>query len=411
MPQQLTPETRERYLRALSMRDSGYTFRQIAEACGYADAGTARYAWIGGLRLTGRQAEIPTRTPRTVRVQIGSQVRAITVDSLESWTTMSPLTYGIELECVGLDIRSAASTVSAGGYHCTAEGYTHQTMPRWKAVTDGSLSSRRGGTAEVVSPVLTGNDGLTEIRTVAKLLREGGARVNESCGMHIHIGVDHLTNHQQVRIMEAYANWQWAFTALVKERRVNGSWSRLRTRTAWRDLMDAWRNDATYTSRNTDRYYAFNVASFHRHGTFEMRAHHGSLNGTNACAWIALHTAFFDAARAGDDCLQDAPVGASWEGYETTTPTTNSHGEALYQVEQNGHTTNMTQSQIQSMGINPAEAVITPLYEWKMPTRQDAVATMRNLLTRLAQRGLLAADVASYLDQRAGNIPTNNRNS
>lgn len=411
MPQQLTPETRERYLRALSMRDSGYTFRQIAEACGYADAGTARYAWIGGLRLAGRQAEIPTRTPRTVRVQIGNQVRAITVDSLESWTTMSNLTYGIELECVGLDIRRAATTVSAGGYACTAEGYTHQTMARWKAVTDGSLSSRRGGTAEVVSPVLTGNDGLTEIRTVAKLLREGGARVNESCGMHIHIGVDQLTNNDQVRIMESYANWQWAFTALVKERRVNGSWSRLRTRAQWSALIHDWQGDAAYTARNSDRYYAFNVASFHRHGTFEMRAHHGSLNGTNACAWIALHTAFFDAARAGDLLLELAPRGASWEKYETTTPQTRSNGEALYSVSQNGMTATMTQRDIQAMGINPAEAVITPMYEWQMPTRQDAINAMRELLTRLVHRGHLAEDVASYLAQRAGNIPTNNRNS
>lgn len=411
MPQQLTPETRERYLRALSMRDSGYTFRQIAEACGYADAGTARYAWIGGLRLAGRQAEIPTRTPRTVRVQIGNQVRAITVDSLESWTTMSSLTYGIELECVGLDIRRAATTVSAGGYACTAEGYTHQTMSRWKAVTDGSLSSRRGGTAEVVSPVLNGNDGLTEIRTVAKLLREGGARVNESCGMHIHIGVDQLTNADQVRIMKAYANWQWAFTALVKERRVNGSWSRLRNRAQWDALISDWQGDATYTARNSDRYYAFNVASFHRHGTFEMRAHHGSLNGTNACAWIALHTAFFDAAKGITFTLDSAPKGASWEKYETTTMQTRSNGDVLYSVSQNGMTATMTQREIEAVGINTGHAVVTPLYEMQMPTRQDAVDAMRELLTRLVRDGYLAHDVASYLAQRAGNIPTNNRNS
>jgi hypothetical protein len=421
MPQQLTPETRERYLRALAMRDAGCTFREIAEACGYADAGTARYAWIGGLRLAGRHSDIPTRTPRTVRVQIGNQVRAITVDSLESWTTISDITFGIELECVGLNIQRAANVVSAGGYNCTAEGYTHQTMPRWKAVTDGSLSSRSGGAAEVVSPVLNGNDGLTEIRTVAKLLREGGARVNESCGMHIHLGVDQMTVDEQCSILETYAKWQWAFTALVRERRVNGRWSQLRTMAQWNDLVTEWRHDNGRTSRYNDRYYALNVASFHRHGTFEMRSHHGSLNGTNACAWIALHQAFFDAARTGHSLVTTAPWAAKWERRTTTEQHVLQTGELVYEVvDQYGARNLMSQAQVDSANAlvtnnptAPQYTIIGPAMRTVRhePTRQEAVESMRELLRRLVDAGFLEQGAASYLAQRAGNIPTNNRNS
>lgn len=403
MPQQITPETRERYVRALQMRDNGATFREIAEACGYADAGTARYAWIGGLRLAGRDSEVPTRTPRRIRVTMpnasGQPVtRVMTVDSLESWTTTSTLTFGIEIECVGLTQLSAARALRDAGVHCEVPGYTHRTMASWKVVPDGSLRGRNGA-CEVVSPVLIGTDGLAEVRTVMKILRDAGARVNESCGMHVHVGVDNLSRAEQAAVIEMYHAFQWAFTAWVKERRINGSWARLRNAAMTTTLVSSWMraqdNDAVRSvSRYNDRYFALNVASYERHGTFEFRAHHGSLNGTNAAAWIALTTAFIEYARlavargnrVGDMLWSAWGIGAAWIDNERTIG--NSRGRNM-----------------------PSQDVLDACNGQTIPnTRESAGFAARQLVTILVNNGLLASDVGEYLKQRACNIPTNNRN-
>lgn len=394
MPQQLTPETRERYIRALQMRDNGATFREIAEACGYADAGTARYAWIGGLRLAGRDAEVPTRTPRRITVTmpapsgVGQMTRVMTVDSLESWTTTSALTFGIEIECVGLMDYQAAQALERAGVSCERPGYTHRTMASWKVVPDGSLRGRNG-TCEVVSPVLSGTDGLAEVRTVMKILRDAGARINESCGMHIHIGVDTLSRDEQVAIMEMYHAWQWAFTAWVKERRINGSWARLRNARDTRTLVNSWRQAADTdalrsVARYNNRYHALNVAAYERHGTFEFRAHHGSLNGTNAAAWVALHLAFIECAR---EAVRRGSGGLMWMGF--------AHGAEWQDGGRNIPATDGHSISAQPMIRN---------------SRESAKSSAIQLVCMLKANALLADDVCEYLKQRACNIPSNNRN-
>jgi len=392
MPQQITPETRERYIRALEMRDNGRTFREIAEACGYADAGTARYAWIGGLRLAGRDTEIPTRTPRRIRVSMpnangGQTTRVMTVDSLESWVTTSTLTFGIEIECVGLMDYQAVTALRNAGVHCERPGYTHQTMPEWKVVPDGSLRGRNGA-CEVVSPVLRGTEGLAEVRTVMKVLRDAGARINESCGMHIHIGVDGaLTRQEQAAVIRLYHGWQWAMTAMVLERRINNSWARLRSASQSEQLAMQWESDYTNSEMRSwagsqNRYYALNVAAFGRHGTFELRAHHGSLNGTNAAAWVAFNLAFFEYAKL---CVQRGTRNENmlWNG-------------SLVDVDGTWH-----------YGAEHCDAsgMSTPI---TIPnTRQSATDAFKRLCQILMVNGLITTELFEYLLQRAGNIPTN----
>lgn len=395
MPQQMTPETRQRYITALAMRDNGATFREIAEACGYADAGTARYAWIGGLRLAGRDAEIPTRTPRSIRVSMpngngGQMTRVMTVDSLESWVTTSTLTFGIEIECVGLMDYQAVTALRNAGVHCERPGYTHRTMPEWKVVPDASLRGRNGS-CEVVSPVLRGTEGLAEVRTVMKVLRDAGARINESCGLHIHIGVDGaLTRQEQAAVIRLYHGWQWAMTAMVLERRINNQWAHLRTAERTERLARMWEHGEGTDYDNhrgwagmQDRYFALNVAAFGRHGTFELRAHHGSLNGTNAAAWVAFNLAFFEYAKM---CVQ--------RGTSNENMLWNGSG-----VDVDGTWHHYTSQHCDAMG-NPAPVTIDN-------TRESATVAFQRLCHILKSNGLLTDEVCLYLMQRAGNIPTN----
>lgn len=391
MPQQLTPETRERYMRALAMRDEGRTFREIADACGYADPATARYAWIGGLRLAGRDSEIPARTSRTIGVTVttnsGRVTRTLTVPDMQAFTTTSGLTFGIELEVVGLTTRGAAQALRAQGIECSDNGYTHAVMESWKVVPDGSLSGG-SGSCEVVSPVLRGTDGLAAVRTVMKVLRDAGARVNSSCGMHIHIGVNGhegigaLTQSQQAAVIKAYHLHQGAFTAFLLERRLNNSYCRFRDARDGNVIADAWRDGGWRRANGTgncgDRYYAMNLASFPRYGTFEFRAHHGSLNGMNAAAWIALHLAFVESVVTSVANSRSMSVGLCRLA---------AHNGAM--VLRDAHNRNVWTPEQRALHADYAQV----------------------LVTRLCAEGHLDQAAGAYLMRRAGNVPTNNRNN
>jgi len=341
-----TPNTR--YTEAVSLRDAGHTYESIAQLMNYAHAGAARRAVINGLMQLGRESEIPAG--RAVSFRTGRTTRTITVDELQGFTTLSSLTFGIEIECIGLDTYRAARALTDNGYACAN------------------------------SPPLRGNDGLNEIRSVMKVLRDAGARVNVSCGMHIHIGVDSLTQEQQANLIKAHQRFQPAWDALLTERRVdNQRWAKRRTIDNADRLATMWAtsSDVRTISRQTDRYHALNINSFYKYGTFEFRLHHGSLNGKNATAWIALHLAFIAAV------INDA------EGM--TRPLYDNIVESEL-----GHFTDHHQRYTDSGYALPVES------------RRAACVS---LVAKLEGMGVLAADAADFLRNRAGNVPSNSRST
>lgn len=366
-----------RYQAAVAMRDAGHTYDSIAQLMNYAHAGAARRAVINGLVQLGRESEIPAG--RAVSFRTGRTTRTITVDELLGFTTTSALTFGIEIECIGLDTFQAHRAMTDNGYACANNGYTHDVMRTWKVVYDGSLQSRTGS-CEVVSPPLQGNDGLNEIRSVMKVLRDAGARVNVSCGMHIHIGVDSLTQQQQANLIKAHQRFQPAFDALLTERRVtNQRWAKRRTMANADRLADSWAtsSDVRAISRQTDRYHALNINSFYKYGTFEFRLHHGSLNGKNATAWIALHLAFIQA-------VIDAPETMTRPLYDNIEEAQLSHFSDMHQrYAENGHAL-------------PVES------------RRAVCVSLVNMLEGMNR---LAPDAAEFLRNRAGNVPSNSRST
>ena len=189
-------------------------------------------------------------------------------------------TYGIELEIVGLSPRESASALIRAGIESQAEGYGHDTRPYWKVVTDGSLGTRyQGGhTAEVVSPILNVTD-FEQLRKVTNALKSAGARVNATCGTHVHIGGFNL-EPSKVHRSAQFWNMCAGFTdALVSHsRRGDARWAQRLNTT---DMTRIQRGDFG----DLDRYKSFNVVPINRLGTIEFRQHQGTLNATKLWAW------------------------------------------------------------------------------------------------------------------------------
>lgn len=111
--------------------------------------------------------------------------------------------FGIEIEMTGLT-RAAAARVIAGHFSTTAthvggnyDAYSIRDTEgrQWKIVSDASIQceSRRGPGAagrtyavELVSPICQYDD-IPTIQEIVRALRSAGAKVNDSCGIHIHV--------------------------------------------------------------------------------------------------------------------------------------------------------------------------------------------------------------------------------
>ena len=93
--------------------------------------------------------------------------------------------FGIEIEAYNCSRERLARELREAGIEVTVESYNHTTRPHWKLVTDSSINGN--DTFELVSPILVGEAGLRELEKVCWVLDLCEVKVNESCGLHVHI--------------------------------------------------------------------------------------------------------------------------------------------------------------------------------------------------------------------------------
>lgn len=189
-------------------------------------------------------------------------------------------TYGIELEMSSLSIGSAQTLLNRAGLN-------------WSVKPDGT----RGVSAEAVSPIL-GAETLNQCTTAARALSAAGATVNKQTGYHVHLGVEHYGLNGIAQLVINWAAAHDTIGALVAPSRLNNGFCRPIS------LLDAERTaeqvrNGRVSNINGGRYYSLNLASYDRHGTVEIRLHHGTLNGSKIKAWAEFCNAMAEAAKAG----------------------------------------------------------------------------------------------------------------
>lgn len=215
----------------------------------------------------------------------GQQVRWERAQAERRETTPAnrPLTFGIEIECT-LPI----GTVNIGCYH---DGTQVRELPEgWKAKRDGSIQPGEGYEgAEIVSPILTGEDGVRQIITACQWLRRVGARVNPSCGFHVHVGW-RGTRQQLARLIRIVAKHERGiFAATGTKRREEGGFTRPISNS--RDYGHYATNaPARFSFSTFNRYHVLNLTNLRRGGkhTVEFRAFAGTTNPTKMLAYVSM---------------------------------------------------------------------------------------------------------------------------
>ena len=225
------------------------------------------------------------------------------------------LTFGVEFECIlpdGLSHSALAAKITEAGVPCEAQMYNHSRRTMWKVVTDGSLGDYRKG-AEVVSPVLRGEDGFAQLRKVCDALVAARARVSKKCGFHVHVGASDWQLYVFKNLIKLYASAEKAIdTFMAPSRRESNctfassliwriDYTALEGATTVGRVARAIRQDDTPAQvRSHKRYCKINLQSFWQHGTVEFRQHQGTVEAIKAENWVRLVLRMVLTAKAGE---------------------------------------------------------------------------------------------------------------
>ena len=224
--------------------------------------------------------------------------------------------FGIEIEMTGLTRCAAAKIIAGhfgsetvhvgGGYDAYA--VRDERNRQWKVMSDASIrcQNRRGETestlysVEVVSPICQYRD-IETIQELIRKLRTGGAKVNKSCGIHVHVDASNHTPQtlrNLVNIMAAKEDllYKTLQVDVAREdycKKADTQFLDVLNRKrpkAMQDLETLWYNGSSGRYRHYDhtRYHALNLHSVFSKGTIEFRLFNSTLHAGEVKTYIQL---------------------------------------------------------------------------------------------------------------------------
>jgi hypothetical protein len=160
----------------------------------------------------------------------------------------------------------------------------------WGAKTDGSICGK-----EFYSPILYGDDGLRAIKDICDFAQDNDWTVDTHCGLHAHFDMRDENTDSMKAIALAYLLTSDIWHEFVNSSRHGNRYCHSLS-IGCGDLYGITDWDCYHHTRFT----WINFAAYALHRTFEVRVHHGSIDGYEICNWIKAHAAFMDwASSAG----------------------------------------------------------------------------------------------------------------
>jgi len=220
-------------------------------------------------------------------------------------------TYGVEIECAckltraELSLKIQEAFVIAGIDHiCTSTYYQHNTdgtnKTRWEVQSDGSIrtTGSHQNQIEVVSPVLSGIEGLASLKIVCDVVNEYG-KINSSCGLHVHHGVNSWGEVE--KIAAVFSEYQDVIYKGLPPSRSTGRYSR-----KW--YAGSLSNQIRRARQ--DRYTGLNLCSYALRKTIEFRCAGGSTEYEKISNWVLFTQGLVEAAINNNT----QPVGSDIDG-------------------------------------------------------------------------------------------------
>lgn len=159
----------------------------------------------------------------------------------------------------------------------------------WQVKTDGSIHYNDDFpyATEIATPPLR-IDQLGILKSVLSVINEHGAKVNHSCGLHVHIEAKIQTVKKAMIIWHKFED---IIVLCLPPSRRNNSYAE--------PLRKYFRTYENIETTNTcNRYLMVNPAAYERHGTVEIRAHSPTLNYYKIKHWTLLCLALVNKAQS-----------------------------------------------------------------------------------------------------------------
>jgi len=168
----------------------------------------------------------------------------------------------------------------------------------WAVTRDGSIYPNG---REIVSPILTGVDGIEDLRKAIVALRNTGGSINSSVGIHVHMGAQGLSLDQTKNVVYNYHGFQDLINKFLHNTRTNNGYAQPMTRISnivskldsannlnelTRNLFGATIESRRYDRYPSERYWAVNFYSYLRYGTIEFRQLQGSVEEDTIIYWV-----------------------------------------------------------------------------------------------------------------------------
>jgi len=184
----------------------------------------------------------------------------------EEYTRIGKRRYGVEIETD------------------TCEG--HLTPSNFVSKYDGSIRGR-----EFASRVLYGDAGLEAIEALCTYAKKNHWTVDHRCGLHIHLDMSKEKTKALKAAALAYVLTYEVWKELVEPDRAGNTYCQ----PCYANLTRIKAiKKFTEFAQNQTRYEWANFAAYAKFKTFEIRLHQGSLDATEICNWLRIHTIFMD---------------------------------------------------------------------------------------------------------------------
>lgn len=206
--------------------------------------------------------------------------------------------FGVEIEAYNCTRERLARELRAAGISIQVEGYNHTDhADHWKLVTDSSLHGNN--TFELVSPILHGEAGIDELEKVCWVLELCDVKVNDTCGLHIHMDAHDFTMDTWRNLAVTYKRLEPVIDAFMPGSRRNNRYCKPLSGISETAIRGAQTINDLRRVFHSDRYHKVNLEAYARHCTVEFRQHGGSTNFTKMSAWIHFLEKMITFAQAG----------------------------------------------------------------------------------------------------------------
>ncbi len=238
--------------------------------------------------------------------------------------TIQNQNFGVEIELTGIS-RAAGAQVIADYFDTSiirpvSPVYGTVIAPdqkgrTWKCMRDSSINpqEKRHGRientssdfrCEVVTPILQYED-LDDLQQIVRNLREKGAIVNSSCGIHVHVDGANHTPDSLTRLINFAVGRQNLFYEALEIGERGDRWCKkinaglltamkhdtIKTKESmeriwYSDVNDGYTSGISHEHYNPTRYHGINLHAFFTKGTVEFRLFNGTTHAGKIKAYI-----------------------------------------------------------------------------------------------------------------------------